>query len=174
MYIYIRHRALARERERLLFWSSPQPKIHRSFLIPNRPGLGSRAGLQAWMPGFLVVSKGRSTNSPCSPPFPCILFSVVFERIYQWAFFPENVPLDVQNGAQMGPEWWPEPGFYDSPGTLFPCNTTSFLLDLLLFRVPDQPQEPLFLLFCYGPPKKHIFKFFLWFVHLCGSRYGGE
>ena len=41
----------------------------------------------------------------------------------------------------MEPEWLPDPGFYDFPGTVFQCNTTSFLLDFLVLSVPDLRQE---------------------------------
>ena len=54
----------------------------------------------------------------------------------------------------MEPEWFTETGLYDFPGTLFPCNPTSCLLDLMVFGVPDLPQEPHFCLFCSTPPKK--------------------
>ena len=60
----------------------------------------------------------------------------------------------------MEPGWCPDPGFYDFPGTLFPFNATWFLLDFLVFGVPDLPQEPLFFVGFVPPPKKqHEFDF---------------
>ena len=54
----------------------------------------------------------------------------------------------------MEPEWCLDSGFYDFPGTLFPCNTTWFLLDFLGFAVPDLPQEPFFFVL-FRPPQNN-------------------
>ena len=70
----------------------------------------------------------------------------------------------LQNGGQMEPEWCPDPGFYAFPGTLFPFNTTWFLLDFLLFGVPDLPQEPLFFFAMLRPQKNNTTLIFLWIL----------
>lgn len=104
------------------------------------------------MPGFLVVSKGRSTSDLHPVAWN---FYTSFLIHFSNDLFPGKRPPELQNGAQMEPELCPDPGFYDFPGTLFLCNTTWFWLDFLVFRVPDLPQEPFFFVVLLRPPKSN-------------------
>ena len=57
----------------------------------------------------------------------------------------------------MKPEWWPGPGSYDFPGTLFPCNSTWFFVDF----PPTCPRNLLFLFVLLRPQKNNTNSIFL-------------
>ena len=137
----------------VLFHGSWDPEVQA---WRSRAGvLESRAGsLDCWMfiPGPI--------HPQVASPF-CALQDFVHTSVLSsfWNhFILENDPPETQNGAQMEPEWLPEIGFYDFTKNLLPCNTTSFLLDVLVFRIPNLPQEPqqMYSLLCPNPKTHKI------------------